>query len=83
MEQIPLTLSLPRDLVTGAERYAETQGTSLARLIALYLHKLVTFEHLLDETPAVCRMPGILPSDASVDDYYAYLAEKYEHPAET
>jgi hypothetical protein len=77
MEQTTLTIRLPSDLVQEARRYAERHQTSLTELIALYLRQLAVQEHLLDHAPIVARLSGILPTDASIDEYYAYLEEKY------
>ena len=77
MEQTTLTIHLPSDLVQGAERYAEQHQTTLTQLIALYLCQLAAKENLLDHAPIVRRMSGILPADASIDEYHAYLEEKY------
>lgn len=83
MEQITLTFDLDRDLVQGAERYAQEHRTSLTQLIALHLEQLVAQERLLDDAPLVRSLSGILPTDASIDEYHAYLEEKYGHPAAT
>ena len=79
MEQTTLTIRLPSDLVKEAEQYAEQHETSLDQLITLYLHQLVAQEKLLDDAPTVRRISGILPADASKDDYHAYLDWKYGH----
>jgi hypothetical protein len=83
MEQTKLTIRLPRDLVEGAKLYARTHRTSLTRLIAAYLRQLGSQEDPLAHAPAVRRMSGILPSNASVDDYHAYLEDKYGQQAES
>jgi len=77
MEETTLTIYLPRDLVDGAERYAEQHQTSLTQLIALYLRRLVAQENLLDHAPIVRRLSGTLSSDSSIDAYHAHLEEKY------
>jgi hypothetical protein len=77
MEQTKLTIRLPRDLVEGAKLYAKKHQTSLTRLISAYLRQLDSQEDPLADAPAVRRMSGILPLDASVDDYHAYLEDKY------
>jgi hypothetical protein len=77
MEQTTLTIRLPSDLIQGARRYAEQHQTSLTQLIALYLRRLIAQEHLLDNAPIVGHISGILPADASIDEYHAYLEEKH------
>ena len=83
MEQTKLTIRLPRDVVEGAKLYARTHHTSLTRLIGAYLRQLGSQQDPLANAPAVRRMSGILPSNASADDYYAYLEEKYGQQAES
>ena len=83
MKQTLLTIRLPRELVKRAERYAEQHETSLTQLIALYLQQPVMQENLLDDAPTVRCLSSILPTDASKDEYHAYLEEKYGHSAAT
>ena len=77
MEQAKLTIRLPRDIVEGAKVYAKKHKTSLTRLISAYLRQLDSQEDPLADAPAVRRMSGILPEEASVNDYHAYLEDKY------
>ena len=83
MEQTKLTIRLPRDLVEGAKLYAKKHQTSLTRLIAAYLRQLDTSKDPLAHAPIVRRLSGIVPSDVSVDDYHAYLEEKYGQRSES
>jgi hypothetical protein len=83
MEQTKLTIRLPQDVVDGAKLYAKAHRTSLTRLILAYLRQLGSQQDPLASAPTVRRMSGILPSDASVDAYHAYLEGKYGPQAES
>ena len=77
MEQTKLTVRVSRDLLERAKRYAKAHNTSLTRLVATYLEQLNNHDDPLVDAPIVRRLSGILSKDVSVDDYYAYLEEKY------
>jgi hypothetical protein len=81
MEQTTLTIRLPLDPIKGAERYAEQHQTSVTQLIELDLRQLVAQEILLGHAPIGRYLSGILPSDASMDEYHAYLEEKHGPPS--
>ena len=83
MDWITLTLDLPSNLVQEAERYAKKRDTCLTELITLYLSQLVAQGDFLGDGPIVRRLSGILPQDASIDGYHAYLDEKHGRPAAT
>ena len=59
MERQNVTLSLPRDVVLKARHLAVERGTSLSKLLALYLQELVhkdpEYEHARQEAVALMR----------------------------
>ena len=77
MERTKLTIRVDRDLLEQAKRYARENDTSLTRLVSTYLGRIVSRNDSLTEAPTVRRLSGILPPEASADDYGEYLAEKY------
>jgi replication fork clamp-binding protein CrfC len=77
MEKAKLTIRLPRDLLEVAKRYAKEHNTTLTRLVSEYLRQLSTQDDPLADAPIVRRLSGTLSQDASVEDYYKYLEEKY------
>jgi hypothetical protein len=77
MEKVKLTIRLPRDLLEVAKRYAKEHNTTLTRLVSEYLRQLSAQDDLLADAPIVRRLSGTLSQDASVEDYYKYLEEKY------
>ena len=81
MEQVKLTIRVPQDLLEGAKHYADQHQTSLTRLIAEYLRRLMQESDPLAEAPIVQRLTGILAPDASIEDYRRYLEQKYDSKA--
>jgi replication fork clamp-binding protein CrfC len=77
MEKAKLTIRLPRDLLEVAKRYAKEHNTTLTRLVSEYLRQLSTQDDPLVDAPIVRRLSGTLSQDASAEDYYKYLEEKY------
>jgi len=74
-----LTLSVDADVVAGAKRYAEQQGTSVSRLVENYLDALARpalADHKLP--PVTRRLHGILRGvKFDREQYLDYLERKY------
>lgn len=77
MERTKLTIRIDRDLLEEAKRYAREHNTTLTRLVSAYLRQLWDGEDPLSAAPVVRRLSGILPQEASAEDYRAYLERKY------
>ena len=74
MSRKKLTLTVDEDAIKKARRYSTARGISISELVSRFLSSLGNQE---SSTPTVSRLRGILPSDASVEDYHEYLAEKH------
>ena len=77
MQQTKLTIRIQKELLDGAKRYARAHNTTLTRLVSAYLRQLSAQEGLLPDAPIVRRLSGVLPPDASVQEYRDYLEEKH------
>ena len=77
MGQTKLTIRVSRDLLEGAKRYAKQHNTTLTRLVSEYLRQLDARGGLFVDAPIVRRLSGILPQDASLDEYRTHLEQKY------
>lgn len=77
METTKLTIRVEKSFLDGAKRFASTHDTSLSRLISDYLRKLALQEGAFQETPILQELRGTLPQDTALEDYHAYLSEKY------
>jgi antitoxin component of RelBE/YafQ-DinJ toxin-antitoxin module len=76
--QTKLTVRVDHELIQSAKRYANRQGITLSQLINDYLRAIViTQDDPFVETPILHRLSGILPADASVEEYQNHLVEKY------
>lgn len=77
--QTKLTVRVDQNWIEPAKRYARHHGTSLSRLISEYLRSLSDqdTEPLAAEAPILQRLTGILPSEASVEDYRRHLRDKH------
>jgi Family of unknown function (DUF6364) len=76
MNDMKLTVRVPRDLVEKAKRYAAQNHTTLTSLIEGYLQNIPAHGALQD-APIVQRLSGILSQGISIDDYQKHLEEKY------
>jgi hypothetical protein len=74
-----LRVSLDSSVVERARRYAGTHGTSISRLVESFLNHLPVDDEVDASrfTPAVQRLLGIASESGGVDDYHAYIVEKY------
>lgn len=73
-----LTVRVDRDLIQSAKRYANRQGITLSQLINNYLRAIaITQDEPFTETPLLHRLSGILPANASMQEYQNHLMEKY------
>ncbi len=77
-----LTLKLNHQVIAQAKLYAETQKTSLSRLIENYLNLLVQ-ESLPQPkiSPLVESLSGVIEMPEKIDEkkeYIDYLANKYK-----
>ncbi|MBV9109522.1 MAG: hypothetical protein JO306_08965 [Gemmatimonadetes bacterium] len=79
MPKESLNLSVERNSIERARRYAERHGTSISRVVDEFLGALPIEEPSDEElSPIVRRLLGAARgSDVGVEDYHAYLEEKY------
>lgn len=76
MEKTNLVVQIEKPLLESATAYAEDHNISLADLVAAFLRSLTAGEEV-PSLPILNALSGILPPDASVEDYRDYLEEKY------
>ncbi len=75
MAKKKLTLSVDEGVIRRAKRFSAEQGTTVSRLVTEFLASL---EHDPGEaTPVVSRLRGVLPADASREDYRDHLRDKH------
>jgi hypothetical protein len=76
MQEMKLTLSVPKYLLENAKRYAAENHTTLTDLITAYLYTILV-EGSPQNAPIVSRLSGTLSQEFSKQDYYHHLGEKY------
>lgn len=76
IEKRKLTLRLDAELIEKAKIYAEQNNTSISQLVELFFHDLNTQQPRSHST-LVQRLSGILPLQATKDEYRHYVMEKY------
>ncbi len=77
MEMTKLTIRVPTAVLERAKEFAETNQTSVTRLVAQYLSRLPLEDHYLQDAPIVQSLIGILSPETTVEDYWRYIDEKY------
>lgn len=77
MNNVKLTIRVPRDVLEEAERYAHENQTTLSRLISEYLRQLNSKNDPLPNAPIVQRLSGVLSQDVSAKNYRQHLESKY------
>lgn len=77
MDETKLTIRIERATLERAKRYARTHGTSLTRLVTSHLERLGADKAAADHAPVTRRLTGVIPSDASLQDYRDHLERKH------
>jgi hypothetical protein len=77
-----LTLSIDKEIIEAAKKYAKKRNTSLSNLIENYLVSVTkkSKEQEIKITPLVKSLSGVLKLDENTDEkkkYGDYLANKY------
>ena len=76
MPKRKLTLSVDEEAVRRARWFSKKHRTSISELVSEFLLSLGDSE--VPDTPIVSRLVGLLPSDASLEEYHEHLVEKYD-----
>lgn len=74
MSRRKLTLSVDEEVISKAKRFSRRHDTSISKLVADFLSRLVDSEG--KRTPVVSRLRGILPRDADTEAYRRHLERK-------
>jgi hypothetical protein len=77
MDQTKLTIRIERATLERAKRYARQHGTSLTRLVTTHLERLGADEGAAVDAPVTRRLTGVLPPDASLQDYREHIERKH------
>ena len=77
MEETKLTIRIDRATLERAKSYARRHHTSLTRLVTAHLERLGDGDESIGEAPVTRGLTGVLPPEASLQDYRDYLARRH------
>jgi len=77
MDETKLTIRIDRATLERAKLYAAEHGTSLTRLVTNHLESLGTHTDATQDAPVTQRLTGILPPEASRQDYREHIERKH------
>jgi hypothetical protein len=77
MDETKLTIRIERATLERAKSYARQHGTSLTRLVTSHLERLGADDEAAGEAPITRRLSGVLPADASLQDYREHIERKH------
>ena len=77
MDETKLMIRIERATLERARQYARTHGTSLTRLVTSHLERLGADDEAAGAAPITRRLSGVLPPDASLQDYRDHLERKH------
>jgi hypothetical protein len=75
MAKTKLTLSVDEEAVKRAKRFSRRNQTTVSELVSRFLASLD--DHEGQPAPITSRLRGVLPPDATVDEYRRHLASKH------
>ncbi len=81
MNKTKFTVRVDADAFQAAKQYAGQHGTTVTNLVEEFFRSLEKVSEIPQETPILDELAGSLDADLSLEDYRAYLEEKYLGPA--
>ena len=73
-----MTIRVSEDVLDGAKRYAREHGTTLTRLVTVYLERLGRETDPLASAPITRGLAGLLPSSVERSEFRDHLEEKHD-----
>ncbi len=77
MAATKLTLLVDKKIIERTKRYTKHHHTTISRLVSRLLERLTNGD-IEELPPAVLRLVGVLPKEASLDKHRAHLRDKYK-----
>jgi hypothetical protein len=77
MDETKLTIRIDRATLECAKRYARAHDTSLTRLVTSHLERLGAADGTDVHAPVTRRLSGVLPPEASLQDYRDHIERKH------
>jgi len=77
MAATKLTLLVYKRIIERTKRYTKHHHTTISRLVSRLLERLTNGD-TEELPPAVMRLVGVLPTEASLDEHRTHLRDKYK-----
>ncbi len=77
MKEQKLTIRISQEVLDGAKRYARDHGTTLTRLVTVYLERLAKESDPLESAPVTRGLAGSLPPGTTRTEYLEHLESKH------
>jgi hypothetical protein len=77
MKKTKFTVRVDPHAFEAAKQYARNHDTTVTDLVEEFFRSLSKAEQVPIDTPVLNELAGSLSQDVSLDDYRAYLEEKY------
>ena len=77
MNKLKFTVRVDEKALNAARQYAGEHGTTVTNLVEEYFRSLERVGHIQQETPILNALTGSLSVDTNLEEYRAYLEEKY------
>ena len=77
MNKLKFTVRVDKKALNAARQYAGEHGTTVTNLVEEYFRSLERVGHIQQETPILNALTGSLSVDTNLEEYRAYLEEKY------
>ena len=72
-----MTIRVSQDVLDGAKRYAREHGTTLTRLVTVYLERLGKEGDSFESAPVTRGLVGSLPPGATRTEYLEHLQQRH------
>jgi hypothetical protein len=77
MDRTKFTVRVDAQIFRAAKKYAGQHGTTITSLVEAYFRSLDKINQIPTETPILSEMTGSLGIEVSLEDYHAFLEDKY------
>ncbi len=77
MNRTKFTVRVDVTAFESAKQYAKQHDTTVTELVEAYFQSLGKVEQISQDAPILSELTGSLSQDVSLEEYRAYLEEKY------
>ena len=77
MNKTKFTVRVDAEALNAAKQYARQHSITVTNLVEEFFRSLGKVDEIFYETPILAELAGSLSPDVSIENYRAYLEEKY------